>query len=126
MQNSGPWDPWLPVVENSWLFAQRVHSARCAPPPPPQPHPKPHPKPQAAIHRKPESIGLDLADLHHLGAQRAFRGGGWYVYVLGGAGGLALAGGGGHSTAHPPSSDSGCLSLVTQGGVCVRFIIPHT
>ena len=30
-QNSGPWDPWLPVVENSRLFAQRVHSARCAP-----------------------------------------------------------------------------------------------
>ena len=31
VQNSGPWDPWLPVVENSRLFAQRVHSARCAP-----------------------------------------------------------------------------------------------
>ena len=31
MQNSGPWDPWLPVVENSRLFAQRSHSARCAP-----------------------------------------------------------------------------------------------
>ena len=31
MQNSGPWDPWLPVVENSRLFAQRAHSARCAP-----------------------------------------------------------------------------------------------
>ena len=29
--NSGPWDPWLPVVENSRLFAQRRHSARCAP-----------------------------------------------------------------------------------------------
>ena len=27
MQNSGPWDPWLPVVEYSRLFAQRVHSA---------------------------------------------------------------------------------------------------
>ena len=24
MQNSGPWDPWLPVVENSRLFAQRT------------------------------------------------------------------------------------------------------
>ena len=23
VQNSGPWDPWLPVVENSRLFAQR-------------------------------------------------------------------------------------------------------
>ena len=31
MQNSGPWDPWLLVVENSRLFAQRGHSARCAP-----------------------------------------------------------------------------------------------
>ena len=31
MQNSGPWDPWLPVVRNSRLFAQRGHSARCAP-----------------------------------------------------------------------------------------------
>ena len=31
MQNSGPWDPWLLVVENSRLFAQRAHSARCAP-----------------------------------------------------------------------------------------------
>ena len=31
MQNSGPWDPWLPVVENSRLFAQRGHSARCTP-----------------------------------------------------------------------------------------------
>ena len=24
VQNSGPWDPWLPVVENSRLFAQRT------------------------------------------------------------------------------------------------------
>ena len=24
VQNSGPWDPWLPVVENSQLFAQRT------------------------------------------------------------------------------------------------------
>ena len=24
VQNSGPWDPWLPVVENSGLFAQRT------------------------------------------------------------------------------------------------------
>ena len=31
MQNSGPWDPWLPVVENSRLFAQPAHSTRCAP-----------------------------------------------------------------------------------------------
>ena len=31
VQNSGPWDPWLHVVENSRLFAQRGHSARCAP-----------------------------------------------------------------------------------------------
>ena len=31
VQNAGPWDPWLPVVENSQLFAQPVHSARCAP-----------------------------------------------------------------------------------------------
>ena len=31
MQNSGPWDLWLPVVENSRLYAQRGHSARCAP-----------------------------------------------------------------------------------------------
>ena len=29
--SSGPWDPWLPVVKNSRLFAQRTHSARCAP-----------------------------------------------------------------------------------------------
>ena len=28
VQNSGPWDPWLPVVENS---GQRAHSAWCAP-----------------------------------------------------------------------------------------------
>ena len=25
MQISGPWDPWLLVVENSQLFAQRGH-----------------------------------------------------------------------------------------------------
>jgi hypothetical protein len=31
VQNSGPWDPWLPVVKTSRLFAQRAHSARCAP-----------------------------------------------------------------------------------------------
>ena len=31
MQNSGPWTPWLPGVENSRLFAQHRHSARCAP-----------------------------------------------------------------------------------------------
>ena len=31
VQNSGPCDLWLPVVENSRLFAQRAHSARCAP-----------------------------------------------------------------------------------------------
>ena len=31
VQNSGPWDPWLPAVESSRLFAQRAHSARCAP-----------------------------------------------------------------------------------------------
>ena len=24
MQNSGPWDPWLPLVKNSRLFAQRT------------------------------------------------------------------------------------------------------
>ena len=24
MQNSGPWDPWLLVLENSPLFAQRA------------------------------------------------------------------------------------------------------
>ena len=34
VQNSGPWDPWLPVVENSRLFAQRtvrplIHARRC-------------------------------------------------------------------------------------------------
>ena len=32
VQNSGPCNPWLPVVENSRLFAQRGHSARCAAP----------------------------------------------------------------------------------------------
>ena len=32
VQNSGPWDLWLPVVKNSRQFAQRGHSARCAPP----------------------------------------------------------------------------------------------
>ena len=26
VQNSGPWDPWLPVVENDF-----AHSARCTP-----------------------------------------------------------------------------------------------
>ena len=31
VQNSGPWDPWLRGVENSRLFAQRAHSAWCAP-----------------------------------------------------------------------------------------------
>ena len=31
LQNSGPWDSQLPVVKNSRLFAQREHSARCAP-----------------------------------------------------------------------------------------------
>ena len=31
MQNSGPRDTWLPVVKNSRLFAQRGHSAQCAP-----------------------------------------------------------------------------------------------
>ena len=31
VQNSGPWDPWLLAVENSRLYAQRGHSARCAP-----------------------------------------------------------------------------------------------
>ena len=31
VQNSGPWDPWLLVVENSRLSAQPAHSARCAP-----------------------------------------------------------------------------------------------
>ena len=29
--SSGPWDPWLPAVENSRLFEQRGHGARCAP-----------------------------------------------------------------------------------------------
>ena len=31
VQNSGPWDPWLPVVEHRRLFAQRAQSAWCAP-----------------------------------------------------------------------------------------------
>ena len=31
VQSSGPGDPWLPGVENSRLYAQRGHSARCAP-----------------------------------------------------------------------------------------------
>ena len=30
MQTSGPWDPWLLVVENSRLLAQRGHSAGTA------------------------------------------------------------------------------------------------
>ena len=29
-RNSGPWDPWLAVVENSRFFAQRGHSAGTA------------------------------------------------------------------------------------------------
>ena len=37
MQNAGPWDSWLPVVENSRLFAQRVCTAHGAPPEPPPP-----------------------------------------------------------------------------------------
>ena len=31
VQHSGPWDLWLRGVEKSRLFAQRGHSARCAP-----------------------------------------------------------------------------------------------
>ena len=31
VQDSGPWDLWLLVVENSRLFAQRTHSVRDAP-----------------------------------------------------------------------------------------------
>ena len=31
VQNSGPWDPWLPVVKKSQLFARRGHGTRCAP-----------------------------------------------------------------------------------------------
>ena len=31
VQMSRPWDPWLPAMENNRLFAQRGHSARCAP-----------------------------------------------------------------------------------------------
>ena len=31
VQDPGPWDPWLPAVENSRLFVQRMHGARCAP-----------------------------------------------------------------------------------------------
>ena len=31
LHNSGPWDPWLPAVENSRLFAQRGRTARCGP-----------------------------------------------------------------------------------------------
>ena len=38
MQNSGPWDPWLPVVENSRLFAQRTHSTGPAHGAPPRKH----------------------------------------------------------------------------------------
>ena len=30
VQILGPWDPWLPVLENSRLFAQRAYSSRCA------------------------------------------------------------------------------------------------
>ena len=30
VQNAGPWDPWLPGVGNSRLFAQHRHSTRCA------------------------------------------------------------------------------------------------
>ena len=36
VQNSGPWDPWLPVVESSLLFAQRT--VRPLYPPEPFPH----------------------------------------------------------------------------------------
>ena len=35
VQNSGPWDPWLPGVKNSGLLAQRGHRARTAPSAPP-------------------------------------------------------------------------------------------
>ena len=31
VQNSGPQEPWLPVVKNSRLLAQRAHRAQCAP-----------------------------------------------------------------------------------------------
>ena len=37
VQNSGPWDQWLPVVENSRLFAQRTVRP-LTPPPPPSKH----------------------------------------------------------------------------------------
>ena len=31
VQNSGPWDPWRPAVENSRVFVQCAHSSRCTP-----------------------------------------------------------------------------------------------
>ena len=46
VRNSGPWDPWLPVVENSRLSAQRRHSARCAPHTTVRPAPPPPPPPK--------------------------------------------------------------------------------
>ena len=36
MRNSGPWDPWLPVVENSQFFAQRMVRPVCIQCPSPQ------------------------------------------------------------------------------------------
>ena len=31
VQNPGPWEPWLRVVETSRLSAERAHSTRCTP-----------------------------------------------------------------------------------------------
>ena len=36
VQDSGPWDPWLPAVEHGRRFAQRAHSAGTAHRAPPQ------------------------------------------------------------------------------------------
>ena len=59
------------------------------------------------------SAGLHVADLHHPVARRAFRGGVGWGEGWPQQGGWV--GGGGGSISHPPSSESGCLSLLTRG-----------
>ena len=56
MRNSGPWDPWLPVVKNSRLFAQRGHSACTAHGAPPlrmARHESPFPQPPLSANPRP-------------------------------------------------------------------------
>ena len=73
VKNSGPCDPWLPVVKNSRLFAQHPHTTGTAHGAPPHYHqqsPQNPPQPLTMLHQSP--LQLEAGWARQAGANASF------------------------------------------------------